>query len=248
MQKITSTLFAILLFAHFTHLKAQTASNICLDELKATWSSMDAQALSQSPNVTQIKYDLDYVMATDPAQKLIHSRESWLLAQNQIRHFTEDMHTYTDGSDAYFYRPQQFIVYHGAPTLKEERIIPQMDAGIWQYCLVTECFYVTEGSYSLNGTTITPKEYHLEISPEGQKKYNISSLMVRTDPVYKKLIYIDLTYQGKTLYSKATFTITDYISTTAEETPISSITDLMMESPGQLKAPFSGSKLIDIRR
>lgn len=226
---------------------AQTASNICLEELKTAWQSVDQAKLLQGDQVTSLEYDITYTMTSDPEKKVISGHEKWLIAKNRIHHYSDEGQVFTDENHAFFYRPHQYLIYLAPSALKDEKVFQSIDAGFWSYCTVTHCDYIKTGAYEWNGQTVTPKEYAIEISPEGQKKYQITSLEVITDPVFKRLISMDLTYSGKMLYSSAKYSLTSFSVKASQEAGLTSLDEQFLAEPGKLKPPYDGCTLQDVR-
>lgn len=247
MRKIYLSTLLLLSSIHAVPLFSQTASNICLDELKTVWQSVDQAKLLQGDQVTTLEYDITYTMTSDPEKKQISGHEKWLIARNRIHHYSDEGQVFTDENHAFFYRPHQYLIYLAPSALKDEKIFQSIDAGFWSYCTVTHCDYIKTGAYEWNGQTVTPKEYQIEISPEGQKKYQVTSIKVVTDPVFKRLISMDLIYSGKMLYSSAKYSLTSFNSIPAQEAALTTLDEQFLAEPGKLKPPYDGCTLQDVR-
>jgi hypothetical protein len=105
-------------------------------------------------------------------------------------HDSPDYEECTDATEAFNFRKFQFVVYRTKSTLDKAGIIPGLDAGIFDHCLVRTCEFIP--APGRDSTSF--KKAFMSVDDAGQKKYQVSDLEMVWEPVNGDLIAVTVNF------------------------------------------------------
>lgn len=232
-----------LLAAGFISLRAQTASTICMEELRTALQAVDQRAWLQSEKAFLAEYTFTYQMQASPDEAPATVEATTLISKGTLHQTDPDNEVYSNSTEAFVYRPGQLVIYQVNSQLNSLWLLDRVDPGILDYATVNECNFIPP-----TATDSTFKEYKLSINAEGQAKYKVTSLLVITNPVGHRILRIKITYAAGAKY---TFTEYRFHHIHQDAFPGMAVPDVrsyIYAADGNLLPRFAGCKFFDRRR
>ena len=237
---MVSRLLLILLCSFpLTSLIGQTASTICLNEVKAAYASIDHEKLLQAPGQSNLQYTREYAVRANP-QEFFKSSESRTYSPGQLNYKHYEGLTVTDEEEAFILREGQYVIYRTGSQLKKEApVVNGLDAGIFEHCTALNCKFTADRSN---------KSAYLVVDAAGQKKYQISDLTIETNPLDSSLVRIQVNYLAPHLYQEADYHFEKISMDPQAKEQMGKAASVFLKEDGSLKDQFKGNKLMDYRR
>jgi hypothetical protein len=222
---------------------SQTASTICIEELKTALTAVDQRAWIQSEKVFLAEYVMTYQLQSNASDKPVTVEATTLISKGIMHQTDPDQETYSTESEAYVYRPFQMVIYQVGSQFKDLWLLHQFDPGILAFSTVNECLFLQPSS-----TDSTLKEYRLTVNAEGQAKYNITSFVVHTNPVGNALKKIKIVYAAGAKYTFAEYQFHHIHTDAFPGTTAPDIKSYFYAADWQLLPRYGGCKVMDMRR
>lgn len=220
-------------------LVAQTASTICLEEVKNAYTSIDHQALLQAPGHSTLDYTRKYSVRANPDESF-SAKENRTYAPGQLRWKHAEGLTVSDENEAFIYREGQYVIYRTKSQLKKEApVIPNVDLGIFAHCTALDCQYTADRSN---------KSAYLVVDAAGQEKYQISSMTVETNPLDGSLVRIQVNYLAPNIYLEADYHFEKIHNEAQPAKKLGSVSSIFLQEDGSPQPKYEGIKMMDYRR
>lgn len=219
---------------------AQVASDVCLEEVRVALRQIDPDHCMAGPDPVRIACTHRYVMRSDARREARTEKEVWIFAPDFFQHENGEALEVSDGKEAFNWRKQQFVVYRTGSSLEKAGLLPGVEEGLLDHCLVKECDYVPipgEDSSS-------HKRARLTVDAEGQKKYKVRDLEVITNPYDTSLVSIRVNFLAPSLYVSSEM---EFVPAPAPEQVPGSAREVFLEENGELREKFQGARLMDYR-
>ena len=228
----------LLSFAFLGH--AQTASDVCLEEVRVAWNKVDAPTLLAKSEGTTLCYVHEFVMRADPKQERVRNDECRSYGNGVYVCENKDQRIVSNAQEAFAYRTKQFMVYRTKGVLAQAELVPKMNPGIFEHCLVRECHFVPAPGQD----SISHKRACMTLDAEGQKKYQIIDLEIVTNPHDTTLVSLQANFSPRSLYkyAKWEFRMVERMGVT----PAPPRTQFL-DAEGQLQSKYKGVGLQDHR-
>ncbi|MEM0997271.1 MAG: hypothetical protein AAGN35_09340 [Bacteroidota bacterium] len=225
-----------------TSLWSQVASTECIVEVKAVYGHIDHNKLLQRDQATRIRYEHRYIMKTDPQAERKGGEETRTYTRDFMHHLTSEFESCTDAKEAFYHSKFQFMVYRTAPTLAKAGLVPGMDQGIFDQCLVRRCNFVPAPGED----STSYKEAFLTVNPAGQQKYKVKDLNLTWNPLNAQIVSLKVNFTDRSRTKEATYTFLEIDDAYTPETPLGDAAALFLEGDA-LARRFQGSELKDYR-
>lgn len=219
--------------------QGQVASTECIVEAKGVYSWIDHQALLSKNEATRLLYDHRYIMRADPKGEKAGGEETRIYGNSFLHHDAGDFEECSDATEAFNYRKHQFMVYRTKSTLEKTSLIPGVDKGIFDHCLVRSCKFIP--APGRDSTSF--KQAFLTVDEAGQKKYKVKDLEMVWEPTQNEIISVTVTFTEK---SRTVWAMYTFKEIGPGELPASSAAGVFLQGDG-LADRYKGAELKDYR-
>jgi hypothetical protein len=233
----------VLMFvAACTAVVAQISSTDCIEDIKKVYVQIDHERLMSGADQMRIDFKHSYIMRFDEEAKTVSYDETMVFGPKFRWYDSPEFTECSDGSEAYNYRKHQMIVYRTASTLsKSGSLIPLVDKGLFAYCLVKECAFVTAPGQD----TLRHKRALITVNDEGQKKYQVKELEFVWNPITSQPIVAAVTFTEKSIWKWAKW---DFYKISKMEPALpGDVKTNLLDANGQLLGKFKGAEILDYR-
>jgi hypothetical protein len=235
-------LLLLIILSIVTPAFTQVASTECIVEAKAVYGHIDHQNMLDRDQATLLRYEHRYIMKTDPKAEKRGGEETRIYARKFMHHMASDFEECTDATEAFNHRKFQFMVYRTASTLSKAGLVPGVDRGIFDHCLVRRCEFIPAPGQDSS----SHKQAFLTVDAEGQKKYRVKDLEMVWDPVSGDMVSLIVNFTERSRTQWASYKFLEINDAYTRETPISSAASIFLSGEG-LADRFKGSELKDYR-
>jgi hypothetical protein len=132
-------------------------------------------------------------MRSDPKGEKVKGEETRLYAMSFLHLDCPDYEECTDATEAFNYRKNQFMVYRTKSTLEKASVIPGVDQGIFEHCMVRSCKFIP--APGRDSTSF--KQAFLTVDDAGQKKYKVKDLEMVWEPTQGEMISVTVNFTEK---------------------------------------------------
>lgn len=223
----------------FPALQGQVASTECIVEAKAVYAHIDHKALLSQSEATLMRYDHQYIMKSDSKGEKTGGEETRIYGNSFMHLNCGDYEECTDGTEAFNFRKHQFVIYRTKSTLDKASLIPGVDKGIFDHCMVRSCKFIP--APGRDSTSF--KQAFLTVDEAGQKKYKVQDLEMVWEPTQGEMISVTVTFTAK---SRTVWAMYTFKEIGPGELPASSAAGVFLQGDG-LADRYKGAELKDYR-
>ncbi|MFN8396252.1 MAG: hypothetical protein U0176_16605 [Bacteroidia bacterium] len=222
--------------------RAQVTSSDCIADLEKAFALYDAQVLMGQGGQSRMRFTHQFIMRKDEEGKTVTQEESMVYGPKFYRYDTPEFLEVSDAAEGFHWRKHQRVVYRmGSSVSKSAQWIPGMDKGFFQTCVARLC----EFREAPGKDTLRYKHAILNVSPEGQKKYQIREMELLWNPITYELVTIGVSFTERSIYKWAQW---DIHSVGPQEPgyPVDAKAGFL-DGGGKLLPDFNGVELQDVR-
>ncbi len=231
----------ILICLALSPLRAQLSSTECLDEVKKVYAQMDHELLLAGTSQMRFDFKHSYIMRLDEEGKTVVMEESKTFGHQFYLHDCNEFTDASDATEAFSFRKNQFLVYRTKSTLAKAGIIPEVDKGLLNACLVKECGYLPVPG----NDTLRHKRAYMTVSEEGQKKYKVRDLEMVWNPWNGMPVAIGVTFTEKSMWKWARF---DFHGIGPDAVSVGGdVKAILLDAAGEVRPQFKGGDVLDYR-
>lgn len=235
----------ILLLAIFllpVALRAQITSSDCMADIEKVFVKYDAQQLMAQGGQSRMRFTHQFIMRKDEEGKTFTQEESMVYGPKFYRYDTPEFLEFSDGTEGFHWRKHQRVVYHtGSSISKTAQWIPGIDKGIFPTCVARLC----EFREAPGKDTLRYKHAILNVSTEGQKKYQIREMELLWNPITYELVTIGVSFTERSIYKWAQWDIHSF-GPQDPALPVDAKAGFL-DGGGKLLPDFNGVELQDVR-
>ncbi len=232
-------IWVLLLFPNL--ILAQTASNICEEELLQIWHRLDVRRIMQQPEVTRMEFEYGFLHSENKEPVWQHVQAA--AGRGQSRYMASDLWVLADANSTFTWFPERFVMYRTKPKEKDALLIKEIPNGIFTQGIATQCEFIPVPG----DDTLGWKRIVFSLSYEGRKESGISQIEFISNPWTWEPKHVRIIFEPGQILVWAEYKFVTLTLSLDPEDVLNSPETFIFDELGAIRPEFKGAKLIDYR-